>query len=69
MDHAAVVITGSGGGLGGATAVPLAERGYPLVLTGRTADTLSATADRVRVAGGEAVTVSDSSARIQTNDW
>ncbi len=37
MDHAAVVITGAGGGLGSATAALLAERGYPLVLTGRTA--------------------------------
>ena len=57
MDHGAVVITGAGGGLGGATAALLAERGYPLVLTGRTAQTLDATAQRVREAGAEAVTV------------
>jgi NAD(P)-dependent dehydrogenase (short-subunit alcohol dehydrogenase family) len=57
MDHAAVTITGAGGGLGSAAALLLAERGYPLVLTGRTAETLQATADRVREAGGEAVTV------------
>jgi NAD(P)-dependent dehydrogenase (short-subunit alcohol dehydrogenase family) len=57
MDHGAVVITGAGGGLGGATAALLAERGYPLVLTGRTAQTLEATAERVLAAGAEAVTV------------
>lgn len=57
MDHAAVVITGAGGGLGSATAVLLAERGYPLVLTGRTLQTLEATAERVAAAGSEAVTV------------
>jgi NAD(P)-dependent dehydrogenase (short-subunit alcohol dehydrogenase family) len=58
MDHAAVVITGAGGGLGGATAVLLAERGYPLILTGRTPETLVATAERVQAAGGEAMVVS-----------
>lgn len=57
MDHAAVVITGAGGGLGSATAALLAQRGYPLVLTGRTAQTLDTTAERVRAAGVEAVTV------------
>ena len=57
MDHAAVVITGAGGGLGSATAALLAERGYPLVLTGRTLQTLEATAERVAAAGSEAVTV------------
>jgi NAD(P)-dependent dehydrogenase (short-subunit alcohol dehydrogenase family) len=57
MAHRAVVITGGGGGLGGATAVLLAQRGYPVVLTGRTPDTLQATAARVEEAGGQAVTV------------
>ncbi len=57
MEHRAVVITGAGGGLGGATAVLLAQRGYPVVLTGRTPDTLRATASRVEEVGGQAVTV------------
>jgi NAD(P)-dependent dehydrogenase (short-subunit alcohol dehydrogenase family) len=57
VEHRGVVITGGGGGLGGATAVLLAQRGYPVVLTGRTPATLQATADRVAEAGGQAVTV------------
>jgi len=62
MDHEAVVITGAGGGLGGATATLLAERGYPLVLTGRTLASLEATAQRVTDAGGAAeVVVGDAS--------
>jgi NAD(P)-dependent dehydrogenase (short-subunit alcohol dehydrogenase family) len=55
MDHEAVVITGAGGGLGSATAVMLAARGYPLVLTGRTRETLEQTEQLVTQAGGAAV--------------
>ena len=57
MEQNAVIITGAGGGLGGATAMLLAERGYPLILTGRTLQTLDVTAEKVAEAGGEAVTV------------
>jgi NAD(P)-dependent dehydrogenase (short-subunit alcohol dehydrogenase family) len=53
MDTGAIVITGAGGGLGSATARRLAERGLPVVLTGRTAATLQSTAAAVANAGGE----------------
>jgi len=57
MSRDATVITGAGGGLGTATSVLLAQRGHPLVLTGRTQEKLDATARLVRDAGGEAVTL------------
>jgi NAD(P)-dependent dehydrogenase (short-subunit alcohol dehydrogenase family) len=43
--------------LGTATAVLLAQRGYPLVLTGRTPETLEATRRQVTDAGGSALAV------------
>ncbi len=55
MEHGPVVITGAGGGLGTAAAELLARRGYPVVLTGRTEQTLQATAQRVEQAGGQSV--------------
>lgn len=62
MDRDAVVITGAGGGLGIASAVLLAQRGYPLVLTGRTRSTLEATATAVSEVGGSVeVIVGDAS--------
>jgi NAD(P)-dependent dehydrogenase (short-subunit alcohol dehydrogenase family) len=57
MDHEAVVITGAGGGLGTAAATLLATRGYPLVLTGRTRETLEATERQVSDAGGNSVVI------------
>ena len=57
MSGGAVVITGAGGGLGSAAARLLAERGYQLVLTGRTQKTLDTTAAVVGDAGGEALSI------------
>ena len=57
MDHEAVVITGAGGGLGSATATLLAERGYPLVLTGRTREALEVTEQLVSHAGGTSIVI------------
>ncbi len=54
MDGEVVVITGAGGGLGRASAVLLAKRGCPLLLTGRTRSSLEEAADAVRQAGGSA---------------
>lgn len=56
MDRA-VVVTGGGGGLGSAAAALLARRGYPLVLTGRTLETLEAVAKSVVDAGGQALAI------------
>jgi NAD(P)-dependent dehydrogenase (short-subunit alcohol dehydrogenase family) len=53
---AVAVITGAGGGIGRATAIELAARGYRLVLCGRKRASLEATAD---AAGGGAVVPAD----------
>jgi len=54
------LVTGSGRGIGRATAVELARMGAGLVLVGRTAEQLEQTADRVRAEGAEArVVVAD----------
>ncbi len=50
-----VLVTGAGGGLGGACAVGLARAGYRLVLAGRSEERLEATAARVRDVGGDAI--------------
>lgn len=47
-----IVITGAGGGLGGALAEACARLGATVVLTGRTVRKLEATYDRVEAAGG-----------------
>lgn len=52
-----VVITGGGGGLGRATAVELARRGWSSVVTGRTQGSLDDTVAAVEAAGARAVAV------------
>jgi NAD(P)-dependent dehydrogenase (short-subunit alcohol dehydrogenase family) len=47
MNSPAAIITGAGGGIGRATAIELASRGYRLVLCGRTPETLNQTAAMV----------------------
>lgn len=49
------VITGGGGGLGRAAAVALAERGFAVAVTGRTAATLEETVRAVEARGGRAL--------------
>src|SRR4051812_36676900 len=48
-------ITGGGGGLGGAAARALAERGYDIALTGRTRSSLEKTAAAVEALGRKTV--------------
>ena len=47
-----ILVTGAGGGLGGALAVACATLGATVVLTGRTVRKLEATYDRIEAAGG-----------------
>ncbi|MGH2558640.1 MAG: SDR family oxidoreductase [Thermomicrobiales bacterium] len=49
------LVTGAGSGVGRATARALSQEGFRLVLAGRTANTLAATADVVAERGGAAV--------------
>lgn len=56
MDSSVAIITGAGGGIGRATAVELASRGYRLALCGRTAASLQATSS---AAGGGLVLPAD----------
>jgi NADP-dependent 3-hydroxy acid dehydrogenase YdfG len=56
LDGAVVAITGASAGIGEATAVLLGRRGARVVLGARRPERLEAVAERVRAAGGEAVT-------------
>lgn len=51
------LVTGAGSGIGEAAALLLAERGASVVLVGRTESELEETAEQVRGAGGDALTV------------
>ena len=55
IDGEVAWVTGAGSGIGEAAAVALAGAGARLVLSGRRADALEATADTIRAAGGEAL--------------
>ena len=48
------LVTGAGGGIGGATSVALASAGAAVTLLGRSAKPLHLVAERIRSAGGEA---------------
>lgn len=57
LDGKAVLITGAAGGIGTATALLAAAEGARLALTDVSKDGVEATADQVRAAGGEAITL------------
>ena len=52
FDGKRVIITGAGRGLGAALAITLADRGADLLLTGRNRETLTATAEAIRLRTG-----------------
>ncbi|WP_299569696.1 SDR family oxidoreductase [uncultured Williamsia sp.] len=56
LENLVVAITGAGSGIGEATALRLATAGATIVLGGRRIDRLDAVADRIRAAGGRALT-------------
>ncbi len=56
-DRRVAIVTGAGRGIGKGIATTLAERGYDLVITSRTAQDLDSTRELVEKAGGSAVTV------------
>jgi gluconate 5-dehydrogenase len=57
LDGLVAVIPGGAGGIGSALAVAFAEAGAKVVVAGRTKDSLDATIERVRAAGGEGLAV------------
>lgn len=54
-DRRPAIVTGASSGIGAATAQALAEAGHPVVLAARRADRLTALAEEIRAAGGEAM--------------
>jgi NADP-dependent 3-hydroxy acid dehydrogenase YdfG len=57
LEGAVSIVTGASGGIGGATALALAERRGRMVITGRRVPELQALAEAVVARGGEAVVV------------
>jgi NAD(P)-dependent dehydrogenase (short-subunit alcohol dehydrogenase family) len=54
LTNKTALVTGGGSGIGRAAALALAAAGAAVALSGRRADRLAETADRIRAAGGEA---------------
>lgn len=61
----AALVTGASRGIGAATAIELATRGYEVALVGRTADALEHVAARVRSSGREALVLSGDLADLE----
>jgi 7-alpha-hydroxysteroid dehydrogenase len=57
LDGKTAIVTGSGRGIGAATALAFAEQGANVVLTARTAEQIEAVAEQARSFGAQAVTV------------
>ncbi|WP_116368119.1 SDR family oxidoreductase [Parahaliea mediterranea] len=57
LDGAIAIVTGSGRGIGAATAVALADAGADIVVTARTVSQIEETAERVRARGRRALVV------------
>ncbi len=57
LDHAVSIVTGATGGIGGATALALAEHRGRIVITGRRRDRLAAVGDTIRQRGGDSAAV------------
>ncbi len=49
------IVTGAGGGIGGASAIKLAEQGFPVLVNGRTPEKAHATCEKIKVLGGRAI--------------
>lgn len=62
------IVTGASGGIGAATAIALAARGYRVVLAARTGERLREVEERIRQAGGEAVSVAGDMSRTADID-
>jgi NAD(P)-dependent dehydrogenase (short-subunit alcohol dehydrogenase family) len=57
MAKSTAIVTGAGTGIGRATALRLAKKGFAIALVGRTAATLEAVAKEIRSLGGESMAV------------
>ena len=49
------IVTGAGGGIGGATAIKLAEQGFPVLVNGRSPEKAHATCEKIEALGGRAI--------------
>ncbi|HEU4840646.1 MAG TPA: SDR family oxidoreductase, partial [Ilumatobacteraceae bacterium] len=67
IDDAVSIVTGASGGIGRAMAVALAARRGRVIVVGRRASALQATADAVVAHGGEALTVTGDVADVATS--
>jgi C-7 ketoreductase len=65
VERRAAIVTGSGTGIGAATARELAARGMTVALVGRTQETLEQTAEDVWTAGGEPLVVPADLSRVE----
>lgn len=49
------IVTGAGGGIGGATAIKLSVKGFPILVNGRTPEKAHATCEKIKDMGGTAI--------------
>jgi NAD(P)-dependent dehydrogenase (short-subunit alcohol dehydrogenase family) len=65
MAKSTAIVTGAGSGIGRATALRLAEKGFAVALVGRTRETLESVAGEIRARGAESVVVPADMSKVE----